>query len=69
MPSYEVFRMEQAQNFIFLIKFYILAIAFILITIYATYVILKQLNIFWLKIRSTRAYHKFYRSLMKGAKR
>lgn len=65
MPSYEVFRMEQAQNFIFLIKFYILAIAFI----YATYVILKQLNIFWLKIRSTRAYHKFYRSLMKGAKR
>ena len=69
MPSYEVFRAEQMSNFIFLLKFYILAIAFIAIIIFVTYTTLKQLNIFWLKIRSTRAYHKFYRSLMKGAKR
>ena len=69
MPSYEVFKAEQISNFIFLLKFYILAIAFIAVIILTTYVVLKQLNIFWLKIRSTRAYHKFYRSLMKGAKR
>ena len=69
MPSYEVFKAEQISNFIFLIKFYILAIAFIAIIIFVTYTVLKQLNISWLKIRSTRAYHKFYRSLMKGAKR
>jgi type IV secretory pathway component VirB8 len=69
MPSYEVFKAEQISNFIFLLKFYILAIAFIAIIILTIYVVLKQLNIFWLKIRSTRAYHKFYRSLMKGAKR
>ena len=69
MPSYEVFKAEQISNFIFLLKFYILAIAFILIVCLIAYVVLKQLNIFWLKIRSTRAYHKFYRSLMKGAKR
>ena len=69
MPSYVVFRAEQMSNFIFLLKFYILAIAFIAIIIFVTYTTLKQLNIFWLKIRSTRAYHKFYRSLMKGAKR
>jgi type IV secretory pathway component VirB8 len=68
MPSYEVFKAEQISNFIFLLKFYILAIAFIAIIILTIYVVLKQLNIFWLKIRSTRAYHKFYRSLMKGAK-
>lgn len=69
MPSYEVFRMEQAQNFIFLLKFYILAVAFILITVYATYIILKQLNIFWLKIRCTKFYHRLHRQIMKGAKR
>ena len=69
MPSYEVFRMEQAQNFIFLIKFYILAIAFVLVIIFVTYVVLKQLNIFWLKIRCTKFYHRLHRQIMKGAKR
>lgn len=62
MPSYEVFRAEQMSNFIFLIKFYILAVAFIAIVILITYV---AFTIIWYKVRSTR----FYRSLMKGAKR
>ena len=69
MPSYEVFRAEQISNFIFLIKFYILAIAFILVIIFVTYVVLKQLNIFWLKIRCTKFYHRLHRQIMKGAKR
>lgn len=69
MPSYEVFRMEQAQNFIFLLKFYILAIAFILTACLIVYITLKQLNIFWLKIRCTKFYHRLHRQIMKGAKR
>lgn len=69
MPSYEVFRAEQMSNFIFLIKFYILAIAFIAVVCLIAYVAFKQLTIIWYKVRSTRAYHRFYRSLMKGAKR
>lgn len=69
MPSYEVFKAEQISNFIFLIKFYILAIAFLAICAVSIYVASVQLTKLWYKIRSTRAYHKFYRSLMKGAKR
>ena len=69
MPSYVVFRAEQMSNFIFLLKFYILAVAFILIILIIAYVAFKQLTIIWYKVRCTKFYHRLHRQIMKGAKR
>ena len=67
--SYADFRAEQLSNFIFLIQFYILGVAFLAITIFTLYITCIHLTKLWYMLRSTRTYHKIYRSLTKGAKR